>query len=65
MPGLELEYYKEMAKTTQYKLADDTKPDEVSDNEKELKKLLEDIPATAKEHNRVGMLDLGWNLEKV
>lgn len=65
MPTLELEFYKEIAKTTQYKLADETKPDEITDSEKEFTKLLEDVPAKAKEHNRMGMLDLGWNFEKV
>jgi uncharacterized protein DUF4157 len=65
MPTLELEFYKEVAKTTQYKLADETKPDEITENEKDFKKLLEAVPAVAKEHNRTGMLDLGWNYEKV
>jgi len=65
MPLLEFEYYKEMAKTTQYKLGDETKPDVLTKDETEFKELLEKIPPTAKEHNRTGMLELGWNYEKV
>jgi len=65
MPSFELEYYKEMAKTTPYKLRDETKPDVITKDETDFKELLEKIPATAKEHNRTGMLELGWNLEKV